>query len=77
MDVMERLKLLVSDVLEVEPEAVGDDAGRETLPEWDSLAHLRIVGAVEEEFGVKLTMQEIGEMNSLAAIGRLVDKHRA
>jgi len=77
MDVMERLRLLVSDVLELEPDAVDASAGKETLPEWDSLAHLRIVGAVEEEFGVKLTMQEIGEMTSLAAIGKLVERHSA
>ena len=77
MDVMERLRLLVADVLELEPDAVDGSAGKDTLPEWDSLAHLRIVGAVEEEFGVKLTMQEIGEMTSLAAIGTLVERHRA
>jgi acyl carrier protein len=77
MNVIERLKLLVGDVLELEPAVIGAGAGRETLAAWDSLAHLRIIGAVEDEFGVRFTMQEIGEMGSLADIERSIARHAA
>jgi acyl carrier protein len=75
MNTQERLKLLVSEVLELEPAEVGAGAGRETLAAWDSLAHLRIVGAVEESFGVRFTMQEIGEMATLADIEHSLARH--
>ncbi len=68
MDTTERLTLLISDVLEADPATVGPEAGVDTLEAWDSLAQLRIAAAAEEEFGVKFTMQEIGELTSVAAI---------
>ncbi|MGK7869811.1 acyl carrier protein [Falsiroseomonas sp. E2-1-a20] len=74
---IERLKLLVSDVLEIDPAEVDAAAGREGLAAWDSLAHLRIIGAVEEEFGVRFTMQEIGEIASLGDIERSIVRHAA
>jgi acyl carrier protein len=77
MDVIERLTLLVSDVLEVDPEMVDSSSSRENLAEWDSLAHLRIVGAVEEEFAVKLTMQEINEISSIEALQQLIAKRKS
>jgi acyl carrier protein len=72
MSVMERLKLVVTDVLELDPAEVDAGSGRENLAAWDSLAHLRIIGAVEEEFSVRFTMQEIAEMDTLAAIERCI-----
>jgi acyl carrier protein len=77
MNVIERLKLLVGDVLELDPEQVDAGAGRDSLAAWDSLAHLRIIGAVEEEFAVRFTMQEIGEIASLADIERSIARHAA
>jgi acyl carrier protein len=77
MSVIERLKLVVSDVLELDPAEIDAAAGRETLAAWDSLAHLRIMGAVEEEFSVRFTMQEIAEMDTLAGIERTIAKRTA
>ena len=68
MDIAERLNLLISDVLEVDPAAIGPDSGLGMSRNWDSLAHLRIMTAIEEEFGVQFTMQQIGELTSLSAI---------
>ena len=67
-DVAERLHLLISDVLDRAPEEVTADMKRDDIPEWDSLAHLRIVTAVEEEFGLRLTMDQIAELKSIADI---------
>jgi acyl carrier protein len=67
-DVAERLHLLISDVLDRAPEDVTPDMKRDDIPEWDSLAHLRIVTAVEEEFGLRLTMDQIAALKSIADI---------
>lgn len=77
MDVIEELRLLVSDVLDVEPSAVSPASGRATLAAWDSLAHLRIVAAAEEAFAVRFTMQEINEVGSLGEMGALIAERRA
>jgi acyl carrier protein len=37
--------------------------------------HLRLVSAVEEEFQIKLSMQEIESIRSLAVLRALVEQH--
>jgi acyl carrier protein len=66
----ERVRLIVSDVLDVDTGSIASDSAQGDIPEWDSLAQLRIVTALEQEFGVKPTMREIPELNSIPAITR-------
>lgn len=46
--------------------AVEIDSGfrRDDASAWDSMNHLRLVSALEEAFGIRLTMKEVGEMES-------------
>ena len=67
---LERIRLIVSDVLDVDTGSIAPDSAQGDIPEWDSLAQLRIVTALEQEFGVKPTMREIPELNSIPAITR-------
>lgn len=70
MDLDSRLREVMAGVLEVPPSAIGDGFARDAAPAWDSLAHLRLVSALEEAFGVRFTMQEVGELTSFAALRR-------
>jgi acyl carrier protein len=74
---LERVRLIVSDVLDVETGSISPDSAQGDIPEWDSLAQLRIVTALEQEFGVKPTMREIPELNSIPAITRYLDNTSA
>ncbi len=47
---------------------VTDDSTFEDVPEWDSVAHVNLISALEERFSVKFTVSEILEMNSIGAI---------
>ena len=73
MENAERIQLIVSDVLDVDSSKVGMDASQDDIEEWDSLAQLRIVTALEQEFGIKPTMREIAELNSIPAMTRFVN----
>lgn len=70
---LKRIRLIVSDVLDVDTCSITPDSAQGDIPEWDSLAQLRIVTALEQEFGVKPTMREIPELNSIPAITRYLD----
>jgi acyl carrier protein len=41
-----------------------------TVPGWDSLAHVNLVGAIQEEFKVKFAL---GELEQLKNVGDLLD----
>jgi acyl carrier protein len=58
-----RLREILSDVLDVEPQ-ITDDFSREAESAWDSIAHLRLITAVEQAFLIKFTMQEIEEIRT-------------
>ena len=50
---------------------------RADLPEWDSLAHVEIIYAVEESTGVAFSEQEMAALDGSAAIVEAVERHRA
>lgn len=63
----DRVTAIFAEVLQLPVEQFTDAASPETIPQWDSLAALNLVLALEEEFGVKLSAREIVSMRSLAA----------
>lgn len=46
------------------------------LPGWDSLAHVRIVVAVEQAFGVQFDVSEIESINSVQGFYDAVTRHK-
>ena len=66
----QRVKQVIADVLGLDVDGVGDDFSRDTADSWDSLNHLRIVTALEQEFAITLSMEEIQGAQS---VGRLID----
>jgi acyl carrier protein len=71
----EKLVEIVAELFELDPAAVDDALTPEDVELWDSLNHLRLVSAVEEEFRIKLSMQEIESIRSLAVLRALVEQH--
>ena len=64
----QRLQQIFREVFEDDRLAVGDGLSPESLPAWDSLAHLKLIMSCEEEFGVKFTLEETIESNSVAKL---------
>ena len=69
-----RIKEVIAEVLEIDPSAIGEGFRRDDAPAWDSLNHLRMVSALEEAFGIRFTMKEVGEMERFDTIRRLVSE---
>lgn len=42
------------------------------IPGWDSLTHVKLITAVEEEFDIKLGVRDVMKMNSVGAIRDVV-----
>lgn len=59
-------------VLGVPSECLADDASPETISEWDSMSHLNLVMALESEFGISVSADDVLELRSVAAIRRLL-----
>jgi acyl carrier protein len=69
------VEAVVARVLNVDPSEVTDETSRETLPEWDSMAHLSLVTGLEEEFKVSLAIADAMEMTSVLDIKRILREY--
>jgi acyl carrier protein len=49
-------------------EMIGEESSPETIPAWDSLAHLALVSELEREFEIDLSPDEVIEMVNIRAI---------
>ena len=47
------------------------------VPEWDSLAHVSLILAIEEEFGVQVDAADAIELTSYDAVARFLESHGA
>jgi acyl carrier protein len=59
---------LFAEELDVEPTSLSDASSPDSVDSWDSLAAVRLVAAVESEFGVSLTTREIMKMNTIGIV---------
>jgi len=73
----ERLHRVVADVFGVPYEDVSDATSAETVENWDSLTHIDLVVALESEFGVSLSPEEMMAMGSVAAIREVLAERGA
>ena len=64
----------MSIIFECELSEVRDDATFGVLEFWDSLAHMKLVTALEEEFGVAFSDDEVLEAISLPLIELILER---
>jgi acyl carrier protein len=65
---------LVADILRVPAADILDSLDMESTGTWDSLSHMQLIAAIEDEFALELTLDEIVAMRS---VGQIKDVLRA
>lgn len=68
----DRLQDIFRAVLELPSDADVARIDRETAGNWDSLAHVTLVAAIESEFGISLALSESLAMDSFQSAVELV-----
>ena len=51
--------------IRVNPQTTADD-----IDDWDSIEHINLIGAVEDEFGMRFKMREVSGMKN---VGEMID----
>ena len=75
-EILSKIAVIVADVVDLEtveltPGTIADD-----IEGWDSLAHVRIVVAVEEEFHCKFMTKEITALKCVGDFVALVKRYQ-
>lgn len=71
-----RLKRTVAEALGMPPDALPDSASTENTAAWSSLQHLAVIAAVEEEFNITFTMDEMASAVSLPALHQTIASYQ-
>lgn len=70
----DRVYAVVSKVMEVPVESLTDESSGDTIEAWDSLKHMNLVLALEEEFGVQFAPEQIIELLNVGLISMTVQE---
>ena len=57
-----RIKNVMSSVFEIPVDQIKDNSSQDTIGSWDSLKHMNFVVALEEEFEIEFSDDEIIEL---------------
>jgi acyl carrier protein len=71
-NVEERVREVIAEVFGLEPREVGPETSIETVEAWDSLQHLTVVLALEEEFDIQLDDEQTVAAVSFPVITEVV-----
>lgn len=72
-----RARKTISTALKCALDAVGPDAGVDSLPSWDSIGHINIILEIETELGRELLPEEIAGISSVADVALLYEREPA
>lgn len=68
MNMKEKIIALIAEILMVPEGTVTENTVMEDLEEWDSLAHVMIIGELEEKLGISIPLDEAVELTGVADI---------
>lgn len=72
---MSKLTELVAKALLLPEERITDDLQYNSIPEWDSVAHMALVAELEDGFDVMLDTDDIVDMSSVGKIREILVKY--
>ena len=71
--VLSRVREIASDVLQADVTA---DSSPETIENWDSVHHLNLVLALEEEYGFEFSPEEMDQAKTVGSLALVVSARR-
>jgi acyl carrier protein len=71
----DRLRRTIAAALNVAADELSEESSPDTIAAWDSLNHLNIVMAIEGEFDVALSADDVMEMRNVGLIRTILRQH--
>ena len=71
-NINERIKNIISIVMDVPLNKIDENASSDNIINWDSLKHINLVISLEEEFELEFSEDQIPELNSYLNIKKTI-----
>jgi acyl carrier protein len=70
--VEDRILSVFREVLDIDDLILTDETSAKDVPGWDSLAQVKLVIAIEEEFNMKFTTHDVAEMQCIGDLKKVL-----
>lgn len=70
-----KLRAVFADALGIPEDQVVPELEYNTIPQWDSLAHMRLVAEIEDAFDIMIESDDLIDMSSFAISSTIVKKY--
>lgn len=70
-----KLNTLIAMTLNASEAALVDETELKNIPSWDSMAHMVLISAMEKEYSVQFSGDEIADMKTVGGARRLLRGH--
>jgi acyl carrier protein len=70
-----KLKQVMADLFGLDPSCIDESASVDTIEKWDSLNHLKLVLALEEQFNVTFSGEQSVEMLSYELVKTVLSEN--
>jgi acyl carrier protein len=70
----DRIKSVMAVVFEIDANSIQDDAAPGSIENWDSIRHMNLIVALEEEFNFEFSDDEITDLLSYKLIESIVSQ---
>lgn len=71
----ERIQKMLGSVFASHKGSFDDSYGPNQITEWDSLNHLNLIMAINNEFGINLSFEEMLEIKTIGDIKSILKRH--
>lgn len=72
-EIYEQLNEVFRDVFDDENIEVNDNTTSDDIEDWDSLEHINLINAVEQQFGIKFNMGQIVSMKNVGEMVNIIE----
>lgn len=69
----QKIKEILANVLKIDVNKITDESSAENTPNWDSLRQMNIIIALEEEYEIEFSDDEIFELSSFKNIVKILN----
>ena len=66
---------IVSNILNIKKSKITENSGINTIEQWDSLKHMQIISAIEEEYKVEFSEEELIKSNNVKKLINSIKKN--
>jgi acyl carrier protein len=75
VDNTEKLRKIFAEALNIKIETVTDNLEYNSIPEWDSVAHMSLVAAIDSAFDIMLDTDDVIDMSSFGKAKEILKKY--